>query len=256
LYPLWPDWHPEKALALFTATATLLFLPKILSVVLICVKGAREFGGGLRLTISMILELLFSMLLAPVRMLFHTRFVVAAFLGWAISWKSPPREDTETSWAEAYSRHGGHTLLGVLWAAGVYYLDPSYLWWLLPIVGSLILSIPLSVFSSRVSFGRRMRRAQLFVIPEEVALPSELVAMTAYNENGKSLAGFVEAVVNPTINALVCAAVTARPHIPVAILRAREALVKTALEQGPKGLSAKQKNKLLDDPLALSALHL
>jgi membrane glycosyltransferase len=29
LFPTWPQWHPEKALALFSATATLLFLPKI-----------------------------------------------------------------------------------------------------------------------------------------------------------------------------------------------------------------------------------
>ncbi len=256
LFPVWPEWHPEKALALFSATATLLFLPKILSVVLICIKGAREFGGALRLTISMILELLFSMLLAPVRMLFHTRFVVAAFLGWAISWKSPPREDSETSWGEACRRHGGHTLLGLVWGAGVYWLDPSYLWWLLPIVGSLILSIPLSVFSSRVSLGRRFRHAKLFVIPEEVDLPPELAATTAYNDAGKPLAGFVDAVVDPTVNALACAAVTARPHIPTASLHARRALVDMALRQGPDGLSARQKNTLLDDPLALSALHL
>src|SRR5262249_48000481 len=32
LFPTWPEWHPEWAIALFSATATLLFLPKILSV--------------------------------------------------------------------------------------------------------------------------------------------------------------------------------------------------------------------------------
>src|SRR5438132_5950843 len=35
LFPLWPEWHPECAIALFGATALLLFLPKILSVLLI-----------------------------------------------------------------------------------------------------------------------------------------------------------------------------------------------------------------------------
>ncbi len=73
-----------------------------------------------------------------------------AFVGWAIHWKSPPREDAETTWREALRRHGVHTLLGIAWAAGVYWLNPSFLWWLLPIVGALMLSIPLSVYTSRM----------------------------------------------------------------------------------------------------------
>jgi len=255
LFPVWPEWHPDRALALFSATATLLFLPKVLSVVLIWVKGAREFGGAIRLTLSMIMELLFSMLLAPVRMLFHTRFVIGAFLGWTISWKSPPREDAETSWGEAMRRHGGHTLLGLLWGGGVYWLEPGFLWWLLPIVGSLVLSIPLSVFSSRVTLGRSFRHARLFVIPEEVDLPAELAATTVYNDNGKVLAKFNDAVIDPVMNALACAAVSARPAVPASALAARAALLQAALKGGPDGLSPRQKNALLDDPLTLSQLH-
>lgn len=81
LYPLWPQWHPERAVALFSTTIVLLFLPKLLSVILIWAKGAKGFGGKFKVTVSMLLEMLFSVLLAPVRMLFHTRFVLAAF--WA-----------------------------------------------------------------------------------------------------------------------------------------------------------------------------
>ncbi|MCZ3122563.1 hypothetical protein NYZ23_19845, partial [Acinetobacter baumannii] len=87
-----------------------------------------------------------SALLAPVRMLFHTQFVLAAYIGWGISWKSPPREDAETTWGEAVRRHGWHTVLGLGWGALVYWLDPGFVWWLLPIVGALALSIPLSVW--------------------------------------------------------------------------------------------------------------
>src|SRR2546430_16432395 len=45
LFPLWPEWHPEWAIALFGATALLLFLPKILSVLAASVSGACRFGG-------------------------------------------------------------------------------------------------------------------------------------------------------------------------------------------------------------------
>lgn len=166
LFPTWPEWHPEKALALFSATATLLFLPKIASVVLL-MKDSRNYGGPLRLVLSMLIEVVMSALLAPVRMLFHTKFVVAAYSGWGITWKSPPREDAQTTWGESFRRHGMHTLLGLAWGGLVLWLDPNFVWWLLPIVGSLAFSIPLSVWLSRVSLGRAMRGARLFVTPEE-----------------------------------------------------------------------------------------
>lgn len=67
--------------------------------VLIWAKGAKEYGGSFRLLISMLLEMLFSVLLAPVRMIFHTVFVVSAFLGWSITWQSPQRDDDATPWA-------------------------------------------------------------------------------------------------------------------------------------------------------------
>ena len=56
----------------------------------------------------------------------------------------------------------------MLWAGGVFWLNPSFVWWLLPVAGALIVSIPVSVYSSRVSLGRTLRKAGLFVIPEEL----------------------------------------------------------------------------------------
>jgi membrane glycosyltransferase len=41
-------------------------------------------------------------------------------------------------------------------------LNPSFLWWLVPIVGSLMLSIPVSVISSRVNLGLKSRDESLF----------------------------------------------------------------------------------------------
>ncbi len=255
LFPIWPEWHPEKALALFSATATILFLPKILSVLLVLHQGARGFGGGLRVTVSMLIELLFSMMLAPVRMLFHTRFVLGAFLGWAVGWKSPPRADNETGWGEAVRRHGAHSLLGVAWGGVVYWLNPSFIWWLLPIAGSLALSIPLSVISSRVSWGRAFRRSGLFAIPEETDVPRELRDMTKHLAAAQPLSGFIEAVLDPGLNALVCASAHGHSRVPAAI-RTGDTLVQYALTHGPQSLSEQQKMTLLDEPRLLSQLHL
>jgi membrane glycosyltransferase len=255
LFPTWPQWRPEQAILLFGATATLLFLPKVLAVLLVAGRQAHRFGGRLRLTVSMLAELLFSVLLAPVRMLFHTRFVLAALLGWQARWKSPPREDAETSWREAFGKHGLHSLLGLAWGAGVYLLNPGFLPWLLPIAGALALSIPASVLSSRVALGRRLRRARLFEIPEEAEPPPELRATAAYVENASRAADFTDAVVDPVVNALACAAGHAHPCLPQAVLTAHQKLVQTALCQGPAALTEPQKNLLLAEPLLLSQLH-
>lgn len=254
LFPVWPEWNPQRAIALFSVTAALLFLPKILSVMLIWIQGAKQFGGRLRLVLSMLIETLFSALLAPIRMLFHTSFVLAPLLGRGIQWKSPPREDAETGWGEALRRHGWHTLLGLVWAGGVYWLKPSYLLWLLPVVGALILSIPISVFSSRVSLGQRLRKTRLFLIPEELNPPEELRRTHEHAAHAGAAPDFIEAIVDPATNALICATGVPRfRQFRVAESRAR--LLKKALREGPDALDAGRKMHLLNDPIALSRLH-
>lgn len=258
LYPLWPQWHPEKAIALFSTTIVLLFLPKLLSIILIWAKGAKEFGGRIKVTVSMLLEMLFSMLLAPVRMIFHTRFVLAAFLGWAATWNSPQRDDDSTPWSEAVRRHGPQTLLGVAWALLVAWLNPSFLWWLVPIVGSLMLSIPVSVISSRTNLGLRAKDEKLFLIPEEYATPQELLATDQYTHENRWHAlkdGFVRAVVDPQQNALACALATARHGVADVVERNRAERIAKALEVGPAGLDGATRLALLSDPVALARLH-
>jgi membrane glycosyltransferase len=194
-------------------------------------------------------------MLAPIRMLFHSQFVVSAFVGWAIQWKSPSREDAETTWREALRRHGAHTLLGVLWAAGVYWLNPSFLWWLLPIVGALMLSIPLSVYTSRLRLGRQLRAARLFLIPEETHPPKEIRAMMKAVAAAPAPPGFIDAVVDPATNALACAAAVARFTRTALVRTHRLQKIDAALVQGPDALSRPAKLRLLGDPIALSRLH-
>ncbi|HEX8955493.1 MAG TPA: glucans biosynthesis glucosyltransferase MdoH [Burkholderiaceae bacterium] len=255
LIPEWQLFHPYHALQLFIVTTSLLILPKFLAVLRICLKDAREFGGVARLMLSMMLELMFSVLSAPIRMLFHSRFVVEAITGKALHWKSPARGDEETTWGEAWKRHGSHTMLGLTWGVAVYLLNPGYLVWLLPVVGALALSIPLSVLSSRVSIGSRLRKLRLFLIPEEGQQPEELRATVAYHSSAKSLPGFVEAVVDPAINALVCACGRKATAQPVGTSIVRRTLLQAALHEGPASLTAPERQRLLNDPQALFQLH-
>ncbi len=258
LFPVWPQWRPELAIGLFSTTLVLLFLPKLLSIILIWAKGAKEYGGAIRLLLSMLAEMLFSVLLAPVRMLFHTVFVVSAFLGWSVQWNSPQRDDDATPWSEAMVRHGPQLLLGVVWAGGVAWLDLLFLWWLSPIVFSLILSPIVSVLSSRRTLGLASKRAKLFLIPEEYDPPRELLATETYlkfNHQRALKNGFFHAVMNPSYNALASAMATARHHTRAIIEQVRAERVALALEAGPDKLAKSQRLELLSDPVLISRLH-
>ena len=248
LFPIWPQWHPEKAIALFSATATLLFLPKILAVGLVCARGTQRFGGAVRLMIGTLFEMLFSMLLAPVRMMFHTRFVAAAFLGWSLHWKSPPRGEAQTGVGVALRRHGADMLLGAVWAGVVWWLNPGFLPWLLPIAAGLILSAPVSILSSCASLGHWCRAHQVFLIPEEDAQPTELNAAAGYVRQAVLLADFAELVVDPALCMVACEAgrFSGSRHA---------ALLDIALQNGPSRLNENQKNAVLDNANCLAQLH-
>ncbi len=255
LFPLWPEWRPEWAVALFSATALLLFLPKILAALRVAWMDPARHGGRLHLAVSLFGEMMFAALLAPIRMLFHTQFVAMALAGRAVRWKSPPRDDAETSWGYAFRRHGVHTLVGILWAAFVWWLNPSYLWWLLPVAGALILSIPLSVFTSRVGLGRKLRRRKYFLIPEESHPPPVIRATRRYLHHAPAPADFAAAVVDPIINALMCAQATGRTGTGRVREFLNSALAERALHDGLNSLTPAEKNQLLADPAALSGLH-
>ena len=257
LFPIWPEWNAEATLMFAIATGGVLFLPKILGAILVLARSADRFGGAVGVTLSLLLELVVASALAPVRMLFHTQFVISALTGIGVHWKSPPRENAETSWREATRRHGLHTLLGLAWSIAVYWLAPSYIWWLLPVTGALALSIPISVYSSRVSLGRALRRARLFVIPDEADPPRELRTVRTHAEcAGKTTPGFVDAVVDPELNALACAVAPYPGSSSDRVHARRSRTIATAIEGGPNALSDRQKRYVLMDPIVLSQLHL
>jgi len=256
LFPLWPEWHPDWALGLFAGMALLLLLPKLLAAALVAVAGAHGFGGRLKLAAGVLLEIGFSALLAPIRMLFHARFVVLALAGAAVHWLPPPRENTETAWTEAVRLHGGGTVLGVAWAAFAAWLNPAFLGWLLPIAGSLIAAIPLSVWSSRVRAGLALRRSGLFVTPEESAPPPELqVVAESLGRFPQAGGAFRRAVVDPGVNALACGAARAWRRQPEHEHNRRLRLCQQALERGAEALGPDERNVLLGDALMLSRLH-
>jgi len=265
LFPEWPVWRPNWALSLMAVTAMILFLPKILSVVLLVARRqAAAYGGAAKLTLSVIVEIVLSSLFAPIRMLFHSKFVVQNLLGRTVSWGSQTREDSETGWWEAMRHHGLDTLFATIWGTALYWLNPQYFWWVTPIIGGLILSIPISVLASRVRLGDRTRAWGLFRIPEEGAPPAELRELEHNLSAAEHAAtrlpaaerdGFVRAVVDPQINALHRALLGKKRSLKASIRAARLALLERALTYGPIRLGVRERRLLLSDPDMVDQLH-
>ena len=252
LFPLWPSWNPRDALALFAAVASMLFVPKLLAALVAGARDAQSFGGPLRLAASVVLEFVVSALLAPIRMLFHTQFVLAALAGWAIQWKSPKRDDASTPLQEAVDRHGWQTLAGAAWVGVVAWQAPGFLPWIAPVAVGLLLAVPLSTLMSRTSLGIRARAAGLFLTPDETVAPAEVAATAQYAGAARPQPHFADAVLDPDLFVVVVHAARRRSPLAAALRRQR---IERALLSGPDVLSASERRLLLGDAEALAELY-
>ena len=263
--PELPVWRPHWAISLLGSTTLLLFLPKFLSAlpILLADFRARLYGGKLRLFLSILLEVVLSIILTPIRMVFHSLFVVSTLLGKSVGWGTQSRDDRGTTWREALRAHWWGTLLGIGWGTVVYRITPSFFWWISPVIFSLVLSVPISVVTGRAAVGRLFRRSGLFLIPEEVELPPELQVLEEnllrpepyfpfFFDRKK---GFLRAVVDPLVHSLHTSLLLRFRRGAPSRERARDRIVEKALASGPDALNRKEKTALLRAPHHLRELH-
>ena len=257
LFPMWPEAHLKLILTLFGLTGVLLLAPKALSLAVVMLRGrSAAFGGTARMLGSALIEFLHSLLLAPVRMLFHTQFFIGALTGWRLDWKSPPREDASTPWGEAWRRHGLHTALAVLWIAAIHVSGAPFPLWLSPIIVGLLAAVPLSVVGSRASVGRTLQRAGLLLTPEEIAPPEVLVEARRHAARiGRRSVGFAEAVRDPVVRRQVAAALPQRPAPTGAKAAGRLNRISRAVACHPVPPDPADALRLLSDGSALAELY-
>ena len=166
---------PMELAGLWLWTLCLLFLPRVLGVLAVMLKGEqRQFGGTLALIRSAALESLMAVVQAPVRMLAHSLFVVVALTGIKLEWKSPPREANAVPWRVAASQLAPMSLVVAALAVGIALIDASALTWLMPVGLPLLLAIPLTVLTSQIALGNSLRDRGFLLIPEESRSPAVL----------------------------------------------------------------------------------
>jgi len=263
LHPLWPVSYAVEMSTVLLVTLSMLFVPKLLALVALASDEwrRRSHGGLARAALSTLLESAFSVLSAPVLMLFQTKFVWAILLNRHIGWPPQRRQDRRTGLGEALGAHAWHTLVGL--AAGVlaYRYVPDFFWWATPVLLGLVVSIPLSMWSSRSDVGLRARTAGLFLTPQERDPPRVLRLLEQHLAQAHQTAvqpgaagAWAAAVRDPFVHALHLAILPERATSRRERYHA-EGLATQVLEQGTDGLSRPEARALLCDPRALRWLH-
>ena len=168
--PAIPAVSPAAELGILVlATLVLLFGPKILATAAVLKDAAltRAHGGTRALVMGLIWEALFSTLVAPIMMLQHSWYVLSLAMGMSTGWNSQTRTDRALPLGPVARKFAPHTLIGAIAAFALWNYAPDSFDWFVPLLGGLILSVPLVVLSSSPLLGEVAREDHLFLVPSE-----------------------------------------------------------------------------------------
>lgn len=143
--------EPMGGWPVLAATITLLLVPKALALIEVLSTRRRSwsFGGRLRVLASAGLELLLSVLFAPILMVQQTKTILSICAGTTIGWSPQNRDGGQYSWATLWAFHRIETVLGLtLLALIAGSLLPL---WLIPVAVSLSAAVPLSHLSAQTT---------------------------------------------------------------------------------------------------------
>jgi membrane glycosyltransferase len=249
---------------LFIATMTMLLVPKLwgyLSFVMERERGVKT-GGAFRSFVSLLIETVVSVLVAPVMMAFHTTFVVTTLLGQRVQWNAQERNENGQDWLPAIAVHWKQTAVGIAAGVAIAMLAPGLLPWLSPILAGLILAIPLSIVLSSTAVGKFLARLGLLTTPEEVAAPEVLkrhrhfLAIDPPRDLAQPKSLFRRVLADPAMLALHCCVLESTDSCVPASVEAIERTQRQLLAGGPEHVSTENRKIVLSDPTALKALHL
>jgi membrane glycosyltransferase len=215
--------------------------------------------------LSVLTEVLFSMLLAPILMMFYTRFVISALTGLTVKWGKQKRGEEGPSWSELWGLLGVQTLIAIgVWLA-LAWTAPGLIPWLVPVLAGLILAVPFARVTASRRLGEAARAHGWFLIPEETNPPAELSALDAPASTGQSPffaqeeyaehLGLLQAVLDPYMHAVHVSLLRLRDQASDKSREYVQELTGKLLATGPAGLSKDERNNLLWDAEALMALH-
>ena len=169
-----PQFDHVRMVSLFFLTMTLLLLPKGYGWIHGLLSRKRR-GGATRLqfSLSVLLELLCSIIYAPLLMLIHSQHLWDIAWGHDSGWRSLRQNNAaQQSVSLLLRRHWGHTVIGVLLLLVLLWLASNLWYWLLPLVVGMVFALPLSALSGSARVAQALLSWGILRIPEEYEPPS------------------------------------------------------------------------------------
>lgn len=262
-----PHGDPQAVLAeeiLLGLTAMLIFLPKTVILLDEVITGRMFKPLKLRLLtfVSSVLDTIVFTLMAPVLMIFHSRFVIYTVIGRSVNWVTQRRKtDGGLNWAEILITFSSVTLLGIAWATLGWFVSKAFLIWISPILFSLVVSILVAAVVSGASSGRRFG---FFLTPEEHEPPTVLKTMQENLEEIKDriqLApelerhyGLMQVCLDPYVNGLHVSLLRRRRTIDVS-RGYLDRIGHRLITEGPQALNAQELKALMHDTDTVTNLH-
>ncbi|MEQ8179224.1 MAG: glucans biosynthesis glucosyltransferase MdoH, partial [Amphiplicatus sp.] len=172
LFPNWPVIDSARALTLFGVTMAILFAPKIYGLILGLVSRKwRGTVGSVRMIAGVLVEMIISILVAPILMAAQTTAVISILAGKDSGW-TPQQRDGGYRAADVFRRHAVTMALGVVLLASALIISPVFAAWLAPATIGLIFAGHLSYWTGSRAAGQGFRRAGLLMTPEEIEPPA------------------------------------------------------------------------------------
>ncbi|MCI4666478.1 MAG: glucans biosynthesis glucosyltransferase MdoH [Neomegalonema sp.] len=190
MYAAAPAWMGMTALAGFKAfeadagafdrtLAIILFFtmffaslaPKLAGVVDVFLEpgGVKRYGGFWRFSLSVLVEVLFGILMAPAVALRLTLFILGLPFGRKIGWSGQVRDAYGLTWSTALKGLWAPTLFGLTMSVTILYAAPHALGWAAPVLLGLVFAAPFAVLTAGPRLGLWLSRIGLARIPEETA---------------------------------------------------------------------------------------
>ncbi len=148
LIPLWPEQEKDVAWIYMLFVYGMLLFPKLIGAVLFGLRRStrRAYGSGIMYVGSICVELLLSVLYAPIMMVQHTKATISALLGRGVAWVPQNRSEAGYGWIATIRFHWVETIFGAVLMSGILSGSVSVL--ILPIAVSLAFAVPLSKLSA------------------------------------------------------------------------------------------------------------
>jgi len=245
-------------------TLMFIFMPKVLIVLDEVVTGRlfKPFRLRLLTAFSSLLDTFIFTFMAPIMMIFHSKFVVKTILGQGVHWAAQRRKlASGIDWREPIITFGTTSLLGIVWGIVAFFISRDFFLWISPVIGGLALAIPFAITTSST---RTLQRFGLFLTPEELHPPAVVQSLNDHLDEVKDRAklqpelehrfGLVQACLDPYVNGLHVSLLRRRknPHHSREYFRY---LSQKLISQGPNALSSRELTAVMYDPDTVTHLH-